>query len=38
MLYALLDDLREQYDQERDERVLDAIRRVEKEIDNETRN
>lgn len=38
MLYSLLDDLRKQYDADRDERVLQAIRAVEKEIENETRN
>lgn len=38
MLYALLDDLRKQYDAERDVRVLQAIRTVEKEIAHETRN
>lgn len=35
MLYALLDDLRKQYDETRDEILLDAIRRVERELDNE---
>jgi hypothetical protein len=35
MLYALLDDLRKQYDKERDQRLLEAIRTVEKEIQNE---
>jgi len=38
MLYALLDDLRKQYDMDHDDRVLEAIRAVEKEIANETRN
>lgn len=32
MLYALLDDLRKQYDETRDADVLEAILQVEKEI------
>ena len=35
MLYALLDDLRKQYDETQDADVLMAIQRVEKEINNE---
>lgn len=36
MLYALLDDLRKQYDEEKSDMLIKAIRRVEKEIAHDT--
>lgn len=38
MLQALLDDLRKQYDKERSQELLDAIRRVEKVLENDKQN
>jgi hypothetical protein len=35
MLYALLDDLRKQYDTTRDAVILGAIKQLEKVLDNE---